>query len=101
MSQICFPTDDDVAMLIPTEQHHIIGRLQAGANQGDVARHIGICRSLGAIQQHRKYPTTPAKDRYIRLMHLWVWAGIHRDSRTALVARVNGALNAPSRCSTD
>ena len=46
-------------------------------------------------------PITPAKDRYIRLMHLWVWAGIRRDSRTALVARVNGALNAASRCSTD
>ena len=27
------------------QRHNSIGRLQAGANEGDVARHMGVCRA--------------------------------------------------------
>ena len=79
-------TEVNVTMSKFTEQRqNATERLEAWANQDDVARYMGVCRAVinrlwmrynntgNSLDRprwgHRK-ATTPAQDRYIRLMHL-------------------------------
>ena len=70
---------------IDEERHSAVGRLQVELNQSDIVWHMGACRatvnrlgvgfnSTGSTRHRtrsgRVITTTPAKDRYIRLMHL-------------------------------
>ena len=81
-----FSPEVDVAMLKRTEEqsHCATGRLQA--NQGCVAQHMEVCRvtvnrlcvrynNTGSIRDRprsgRPTATTPAQNRYIRLIHIW------------------------------
>ena len=63
------------------EHHNATGRPQAGANQSEVARHMGFCTAtINRLWVRHTYTdplvtdlpraSTPAQDRYIRLMHL-------------------------------